>query len=124
MLPHPLHLPHSLLLAAAPCADAARRVRKELRSLSSMEFRALILGLSTMNTISTEVGRKIFGPQYISYMEMMMKHAVAVNDPRGDQVWALATGTSPSPAACPLLSYRHQRCNLHMPHARNAMPPT
>lgn len=87
--PPPLRPPRrSLLLAAAPGAAAQKRVRRELRSLTDKQYRSLIMGLSTMNTVPTAAGRKLFGPQYISYMELMLKHAVAVNDPRGDQVRA------------------------------------
>lgn len=62
------------------------RVRKELRKLSDTEYRAFIAALSTMTAVPTDAGRKLFGPKYISYMEIMLKHAVSVNDPRGDQV--------------------------------------
>lgn len=66
-----------------------QRVRKELRSLTDKEYKAFITGLATMTAVPTDAGRKLFGPKYISYMEMMLKHALSVNDPRGDQVGGL-----------------------------------
>jgi hypothetical protein len=64
------------------------RVRKELRTLSPLEYRLLVTGLSTMLTVPIAKGQAMFGRQYKSYDYFMVKHAVAVNDPRGDQVRA------------------------------------
>lgn len=62
------------------------RVRKELRSLTPTEYTLLVSGLSTMLTVPTEAGQKMYGKQYKHYDYFIVKHAVAVNDPRGDQV--------------------------------------
>lgn len=86
---HPGHPPKSpptiSLCRAVQAAKYRPRVRKELRTLSTAEYRALIVGLSTLTAVPTSAGRALFGAQYVSYNEMLMKHAVAVNDPRGDQ---------------------------------------
>lgn len=65
---------------------SAPRVRREIRSLTDEQFTALLVGLSTLSTVPTETGRRLWGPRYISYPEMICKHATAVADPRGDQV--------------------------------------
>jgi hypothetical protein len=39
-----------------------------------------------MLTVPTAEGQAMFGRQYKSYDYFIVKHAVAVNDPRGDQV--------------------------------------
>lgn len=39
-----------------------------------------------MLSVPTAAGQAIFGKQYKSYDHFIVKHAVAVNDPRGDQV--------------------------------------
>ncbi|KAI7837734.1 hypothetical protein COHA_008456 [Chlorella ohadii] len=61
------------------------RVRKELRSLTDREYRCFITGSAVMQSLSTASGRRLYGPKYISYDELIVKHAVATNDPRGDQ---------------------------------------
>ncbi|KAL4429046.1 hypothetical protein ABPG77_006085 [Micractinium sp. CCAP 211/92] len=91
-----------LLVGPGTAAGAYNpRVRKELRSLSEQEYKALIIGLSTMLTISTEAGRRLFGPKYISYQECIVKHSVATNDPRGDQMEQSLLLVSPTLKALP-----------------------
>jgi hypothetical protein len=51
----------------------------------------LVTALSTMLAVPTASGQAIFGKQYKSYDYFIVKHAVAVNDPRGDQVGCRAT---------------------------------
>ncbi len=56
------------LPAAAACRPGSAsepRVRKELRSLTEDEYRAFVIGLSTMLTLSTDSGRRLFGPKFI-----------------------------------------------------------
>lgn len=71
----------SLVCTAAPSV----RVRKELRNLSTKEKQYLVTGLSTMLTIGTKQGQVLFGPDYREYDYFIVKHAVSVYDPRGDQ---------------------------------------
>lgn len=61
-------------------------MRKELRSLSDAEYKAFVSGLATLMAVPTKAGRLLWGPHYVSYTDLLMKHAVAANDPRGDQV--------------------------------------
>ncbi|KAL4430833.1 hypothetical protein ABPG75_006089 [Micractinium tetrahymenae] len=76
----------ALLLGPGTAAGAYKpRVRKELRTLTDEEYRAFVVGLSVMLSLSTESGRRLFGPKFISYQECIVKHSVATNDPRGDQ---------------------------------------
>ncbi|KAI9023181.1 hypothetical protein DFJ74DRAFT_668055 [Hyaloraphidium curvatum] len=72
-------------LFLAPAADAAPRVRKELRAMTDAEYRALLTGLRTMISTNTTAGRARYGPLYKDYDYFIVKHAVATNDPRGDQ---------------------------------------
>ncbi|PRW60197.1 tyrosinase 2 [Chlorella sorokiniana] len=62
-----------------------RRVRKELRSLSPREYKMYLQGVSTMLTVPTAAGQKIFGSKYKDYATIVIRHAVAVPDMRGDQ---------------------------------------
>jgi len=39
-----------------------------------------------MLTVNTESGQKLYGPYYREYSYFIVKHAIAVKDPRGDQV--------------------------------------
>lgn len=61
------------------------RVRKELRGLTQREYRLLVNGLSTMLSVPTAEGQAMYGKQYKEYNYFIVKHAVSVNDPRGDQ---------------------------------------
>lgn len=61
----PARSPHSPCRPGTAAGAYKPRVRKELRSLSEQEYKSLIIGLSTMLTISTEAGRRLFGPKYI-----------------------------------------------------------
>lgn len=64
--------PHSAA-AAPPAACATRRadaqggwrprVRKELRTLTDVEYKAFITGLATMQAIATAPGRRLYGPK-------------------------------------------------------------
>lgn len=88
--PHIHHfITHCILSAALLCCRSKRprvRVRKELRSLNQAEVSLLVSGLSTMLSVPTAEGQALYGKQYKAYDYFIVKHAVSVNDPRGDQV--------------------------------------
>ena len=69
------------------------RLRTKVYSFVSVRLCALlqllVVGLSTLLTISTEQGQLLFGEKYKEYDYFLVKHAVAVTDPRGDQVSAV-----------------------------------
>jgi len=73
---------------SAPAEGAGHntpRVRKELREMTAVEFTSLVQALGTMQMVPTEVGQALYGAKYSSYQDMINKHAVATQDPRGDQ---------------------------------------
>lgn len=45
-----------------------------------------VLGLATMVSVQTSDGQRLFGAKYKEYEHFLIKHAVSLNDPRGDQV--------------------------------------
>lgn len=78
------------LIAAAPVAGGAAaaaplRARQELRQLSTSAKTDLISTIWTMKNTSTAVGLRRYGDAFRTYDYFTMKHAVAVNDKRGDQ---------------------------------------
>jgi len=73
-----------LVLLALATVDAIR-VRREIRSLSSKERNLFFDALWTMKRTAGEEGRKIYGDQYMSMDEVVIKHGHASLDPRCDQ---------------------------------------
>ena len=61
------------------------RVRREWRDLRDDELAAVEDGFQKMNHISTEDGRKKFGPDFWNAADLVVFHVCAVVDPRGDQ---------------------------------------
>jgi hypothetical protein len=82
---HPVPTDRRVVQAASSNIKLKQRVRREVRTLSDAEYRAYITALSTLTAVPTKAGRALFGHKYVSYNELLMKHAVAVTDPRGDQ---------------------------------------
>lgn len=74
-----------MVLLASGVANAKPRVRKELRSLNSNEWNLYVTALTIMINTPMEQGQAQYGPAYREYNYFIVKHAVAVLDPRGDQ---------------------------------------
>jgi hypothetical protein len=66
-------------------ATSPQRIRKELRALSPVERADLFEALWTMKLVNTTEGQRQFGPNFRNYDYFTVKHAVAVQDSRGDQ---------------------------------------
>lgn len=64
-----------LLLCIQAAAGAKLRVRKEIRSLSFKEYKMYLQGLSTMISLSTDVGQVLFGPKYRELDFFVIQHA-------------------------------------------------
>ena len=77
-----------LLATLALCHTASaeeQRVRRELRSLSDSERHAVFNATNIMKHTTTKEGRVRFGPDFISYDELVAKHLHAAADKRCDQ---------------------------------------
>ena len=61
------------------------RWRREVREWSPVELYRLRTAIFVMNNHTTQQGRIIYGPKFISMSQLVIQHAVAVLDPRGDQ---------------------------------------
>lgn len=53
------------------------RVRREIRALSSTEWQTIVQALWVMKNATTEDGRRLYGPNFISYDAMISKHITA-----------------------------------------------
>ncbi len=63
-----------------------QRIRQEIRTLTPMAWQQIVDALWIMKTIkSTIAGRQIYGKEFISYDDLVSKHAIAALDNRGDQ---------------------------------------
>ena len=65
--------------------SSTTRIRKEIRSLSSTEWNKVVKALWIMKVTDDDEGKKMYGDQYISYDRLVLKHAIAALDDRGDQ---------------------------------------
>ena len=65
--------------------DSSVRVRKEWRQLSTSDRKKVASAFWKLKTISTEKGRKMYGPNFNNYDEITLLHACTVYDPRCDQ---------------------------------------
>lgn len=61
------------------------RVRKEIRSVSTEQWDRVVNAIWIMKTLSLNEGRLKYGRKFITYDLMVLKHARASFDPRGDQ---------------------------------------
>ena len=61
------------------------RVRKEWRQLSTSDRKKVASAFWKLKTISTDKGRKMYGPNFNNYDEITLLHACTVYDPRCDQ---------------------------------------
>ena len=64
-------------LRAPPPEPSARRVRKELRSLSPQQRERVFSAMNIIKNTSTKEGQKSFGPRYVSYDELVAQHLEA-----------------------------------------------
>ncbi|CAJ1407717.1 unnamed protein product [Effrenium voratum] len=67
-------------LAAAGPADTAipeKRIRRELRALSEEERERVFAAMNVMKQTSSLKGQKMFGPQFISYDDLVAQHLKA-----------------------------------------------
>ena len=64
---------------------APKRVRRELRSLSDDEWDRVVDAMWTMKTMSAADGAALYGASFRNYDALVVKHAVATTDNRGDQ---------------------------------------
>jgi hypothetical protein len=53
------------------------RVRREIRDLSFSEWNTVVRALWVMKNTTTEEGRRLYGPEFISYNAMVSKHMTA-----------------------------------------------
>lgn len=66
-------------------SDRNVRIRREIRSLTPDEWQNVVKAFSVMKTTSLKEGRRLYGPNFITYDMMVEKHAHAALDRRGDQ---------------------------------------
>lgn len=62
-----------------------KRIRREIRSLSSKDWEAVVNAMWIMKTTSLTEGQNLYGPSFKPYDHFVVKHAVATTDARGDQ---------------------------------------
>lgn len=63
----------------------SKKVRREIRELSSNEWDDVVKAMWIMKTTSDADGKRKFGRFFVSYDTMVAKHMTAAMDPRGDQ---------------------------------------
>ena len=57
-----------------------KKVRKEIRALSTSEWDAVVRALWIMKQTSDSDGKALYGKHYISYDSMISKHMTAGNE--------------------------------------------
>jgi len=63
----------------------SRRIRNEIRSLAPKQWDAVVKAMWIMKTTSQEEGQVLYGKQFKSYDNMVIKHVKAALYPGGDQ---------------------------------------
>ena len=61
------------------------RMRRSWSSLNNAEKQRYINALHTLKWTSTDEGQQLYGKDFVTYDELILRHATAENDPRGDQ---------------------------------------
>lgn len=68
---------------------AMKRVRREIRDLSTLEWQEIVNAFWVMKTTSDSDGKKFFGAKFISYDSMVAKHIAAGNILRGAEMLSI-----------------------------------
>ena len=66
-----------------------KRVRREIRDLSTLEWQEIVNAFWVMKTTSDSDGKKFFGAKFISYDSMVAKHIAAGNILRGAEMLSI-----------------------------------
>jgi hypothetical protein len=74
----------SVLLALSGMGVDSVRVRREIRTLSDEQRRAVFDALNVMKSTSQEEGEALYGPAFLNYDRMVLKHMRAALHPRCD----------------------------------------
>ena len=62
-----------------------KRLRREIRALSPLQWSRVVRAFKIAKALTTAEGRRTYGPAFVSYDDMVLKHARAALDNRGDQ---------------------------------------
>ena len=61
-----------------------KRIRKEIRDLSPVEWSKVVRAMWIMKNTANIPGKKLYGNRFTQYDELLMQHISAALDPRGD----------------------------------------
>ncbi|KNC87314.1 hypothetical protein SARC_00556 [Sphaeroforma arctica JP610] len=75
----------SALSSPRQASEPGRRVRREIRDLTESERLALFEAMWEMRNLSTKEGQEKYGSAFRTWDYLVAKHAVAAEDPSGDQ---------------------------------------
>ena len=66
--------------------DQKKRIRREVRSLTTEQWDKVVAAMWVMKTTDMNTGKDKYGDAFRTYDSLVLKHALATTDTRGDQV--------------------------------------